>query len=216
MQLSTDNGFAFLCAPKCASSSIEAAIAPHCNINFSGPGGLKHITARDYRAFILTYHNRVLANKPIEAFSIVREPTEWLFSWYRYRQRNDIKDPAHPFHHNYTGHLRFEEFVEAYLSDGKRPSFANVGNQTRFHTLEDGSIGVERIFDMASLDRVAAYLSEKLGKPIELPMKNKAPEMAMELSSARQMALQKKLELDYLLYNSVRANDGELKTEIPS
>ena len=214
MQLSTDSGFAFLCAPKCASSSIEAAIAPFCNINFSGPGGLKHITARDYRAFILAYHNRVLANKPIEAFSIVREPTEWLFSWYRYRQRNDIKDPAHPFHHNYTGHLTFEEFVDAYLTDGKRPSFANVGNQTRFHTLADGSVGVERIFAMACLDRVAAYLSEKLGKRIELPMKNKAPEMAMELTSARRTQLREAMAADFALYERVLESAGELVTAV--
>ena len=134
----------FSLCPKCASSSIEAAIAPFCNINFSGPGGLKHITARDYRSHILAYHQRVLANRPIEAFSIVREPIEWLFSWYRYRQRNDIRNPDHPFHRNYTGDMSFETFVEAYLEPDKRPSFANVGNQARFHLLEDGSVGVER------------------------------------------------------------------------
>jgi len=214
MQLSTDGGFAFLCAPKCASSSIEEAIAPFCNINFSGPGGLKHITARDYRSQILAYHHRVLANRPIEAFSIVREPVEWLFSWYRYRQRKDIMNPDHPFHRNYTGNMSFEAFVEAYLAEGKRPGFANVGNQARFHTLADGSVGVERIFDMGRLDRVAAYLSSKLNRPIELPLRNKAPEMAMELGDARQAMLRSAMAPDYALYESVLANDGELVTSV--
>lgn len=214
MQLSSDCGFAFLCAPKCASSSIEAAIAPFCNINFSGPGGLKHITARDYRSHILSYHNQVLAKHTVEAFSIVREPTEWLFSWYRYRQRSDIKKPDHPFHHNYTGDMTFEAFVDAYVQDGKRPSFANVGNQARFHTLSNGAIGIERLFDMARLDRVATYLSHKLGRVIELPIKNKAPEMAMQLSDDRRAALRKALDTDYSLYGQVVDNDGELVSVI--
>ena len=212
MQLSSEGGFAFLCAPKCASSSIEAAIAPFCNINFSGPGGLKHITARDYRSHILVYHNRVLASRPIEAFSIVREPVDWLFSWYRYRQRNDIKNPDHPFHRNYTGDMTFEAFVDAYLEQGKRPGFANVGNQARFHLLEDGSVGVERIFDMAQLDRVADYLSTKLKRSIELPVKNKAPDKVMQLSDDRKIALRGALKEDYALYESVLQSGGELVT----
>ena len=214
MQLSTDAGFAFLCAPKCASSSIEAAIAPFCNINFSGPGGLKHITARDYRSHILAYHQRVLANRPIEAFSIVREPIEWLFSWYRYRQRNDIRNPDHPFHRNYTGDMSFETFVEAYLEADKRPSFANVGNQARFHLLEDGSVGVERIFDMTRLDRVAAYLSNKLNRAIELPVKNKAPEVAMQLGEDRKQDLRRALAKDFALYDRVQQSHGELITQV--
>lgn len=214
MQLSTRAGFAFLCAPKCASSAIEAAIAPFCNINFSGPGGLKHITARDYRTHILAYHHRVLTNYPIEAFSIVREPIEWLFSWYRFRQRDDIRSPDHPQHRNYTGNMSFETFVEAYLDPDNSSSLVNVGNQSRFHLLEDGSVGVERIFDMTRLDRVAGYLSHKLNRPIELPVKNKAPEMVMRLSEDRKQDLRRALAKDYTLYNRVRQGDGELITQL--
>lgn len=214
MQLSTQHGFAFLCAPKCASSSIESVLAPHCNVNFSGPGGLKHITARDYRDTILRYHKRVLSQRPIETFSIFREPTEWLFSWYRYRQRDDIKQPDHPFHRNYTGDMSFEDFVSGYLKADNRPNFANVGNQTRFHTLKDGRIGVERIYAMSHLDQVASYLSERLGKPVELPIKNKAPEIAMQLSDQAMSALLEILADDYAIWERIIDADGVLITEI--
>ena len=214
MQLSTQHGFAFLCAPKCASSSIESVIAPYCNVNFSGPGGLKHITARDYRDTILRYHKRALSQRPIETFSIFREPIEWLFSWYRYRQRDDIKQPDHPFHRNYTGDMSFEDFVQGYLSSEKRPTFANVGDQARFHTLKGGCIGVERIYAMSRLDQVAGYLSERLGTSVELPVKNKAPEMAMQLSEQATSALREALADDYAIWQRILDADGVLVTEV--
>jgi hypothetical protein len=214
MQLSTQYGFAFLCAPKCASSSIESVIAPYCNVNFSGPGGLKHITARDYRDTIYRYHRRALSQRPIEAFSIFREPVEWLFSWYRYRQRDDIKQPDHPFHRNYTGNMSFEDFVDGYLREEQRPTFANVGDQARFHTLKGGQIGVERIYGMHRLDQVAAYLSERLGVVIELPVKNKAPEMAMTLSASKATALKQTLAQDYAIWQRILDADGVLVSTV--
>ena len=189
MQLSSHHGFAFLCAPKCASSSIESAIAPYCNVNFSGPGRIKHINAQDYRETILRYHRQKLGMQPIEAFSIFRDPLEWLFSWYRYRQRNDIKHPGSPMHHWYTGNMSFEHFVDAYCNSTPRPKFANVGNQARFHSLRDGRIGVEKIFAMTRLDKVESYLSDRLNTEIKLPHKNAAPGTPVPSSDSRLLSL---------------------------
>ncbi len=210
MQLSSDHGFAFLCMPKCASSSIEAAIAPYCNINFSGPGGIKHITAKDYREYILAFHNKARPRTTIESFCVMREPIDWLFSWYRYRQRKDLTDPKHEFHHNYTGNMSFDDFVEGYLAEGKRPPFANVSSQGAFLKLDDGSVGVDTVYAMERLDLVAEFLSQKLGTKIELPMRNKAPEMAMSLSADNRVRLEKSLADDIAIYRQV-SQDGRMR-----
>lgn len=207
MQLSSVHGFAFLCMPKCASSSIEAAIGPYCNINFSGPGGIKHINAQDFREFILAFHNKARPRTAIESFCVMREPIDWLFSWYRYRQREDLTNPNHEFHHNYTGNISFDEFVEAYLAEGKRPPYANVSTQRAFLKLKDGSVGVDVVYAMDRLDLVARYLSEKLGTSIELPVRNKAPSMAMELSAKNRSRLESRLAEDIEIYRQVH-RDG--------
>jgi hypothetical protein len=204
MQLSSNHGFAFLCMPKCASSSIEAAITPFCNINFSGPGGIKHINAQDFRDYILAFHNKARPRTTIESFCVMREPIDWLFSWYRYRQRRDLTNPNHEFHDNYTGNISFDEFVESYLTEGKRPPYANVSTQGAFLKLKDGSVGVDVVYSMDRLDLVARYLSEKLATSIELPVRNKAPEMAMELSSKNRSRLESKLAEDIEIYQQVR------------
>ena len=75
-------------------------------------------------------------------------------------------------------------------------------------------MGVERIFDMTRLDRVAAYLSNKLNRAIELPVKNKAPEVVMQLGEDRKQDLRRALAKDYALYDRVQQSDGELITQV--
>ena len=50
-----------------------------------------------------------------DVVSVMREPIDWLGSWYRYRTRDARKDPAHRNSANYTGNVRFEEFVRAVI-----------------------------------------------------------------------------------------------------
>lgn len=191
--------------PKCASSSIESALAKHCNINFSGKDRIKHINAQDFRDYILAYHTKVLGNSSILTFCLMRDPTDWLFSWYRYRQRNHLKKPDHPFAHNYTGDISFDTFVEAYLSPEERPSFARLPRQMDFLRLRNGDLGVDRIFDMNRIDLVAEFLSERIGEQIEIPRKNVAPKMEMELSEALSDRLREFLQEDEALYRQVHA-----------
>jgi hypothetical protein len=89
-----------------------------------------------------------------------------------------------------------------------------VGDQARFHTLKGGQIGVERIYGMHRLDQVAAYLSERLGVVIELPVKNKAPEMAMTLSASKATALKQTLAQDYAIWQRILDADGVLVSTV--
>lgn len=201
--MSTRHGFAFLCMPKCASSSIESAIADHCNINFSDHHRFKHINARDFRTYILGYRDKAVGDLSITTFCLMRDPLDWLFSWFRFRQRPELRDPAHPFHHNYAGNVSFDDFALAYARKGERPDYANLPTECDFLLLENGEIGVDRIYAMERLDLVAGFLSERIGRRIRLPRKNRSPRMPMQLGSAAREALEHYLERDIALYRRV-------------
>lgn len=202
MQLSTKYGFAFLCMPKCASTSVENAISDHCNLSTGGHPSIKHINIRKYKAYIEALHMELLPKKKVETFCLMREPIEWLGSWYRYRSRKELENEKHPNHKNYTGNITFSEFLEEYLKDEKLP-YAKVENQFQFVCLKDGSVGVDRIFKMEALDQVEAYLSDKIGEKIIIPRLNVSPEVAVDVDVGLCERVRDKLRKDYELYESL-------------
>ena len=202
MQLSTKFGFAFLCMPKCASTSIEKEIKNYCNVNISGYPGLKHINAINFHKHILSFHKKVFPKKKIEIFCMMREPIQWAHSWYRYRTRSELRSPRNPAHSNYTGNMDFNEFVEGVLQK-KQESFARIGMQSKFMCLADGSSGVDHIFPVEDMSRVESYLSGKIGKAVKIDASNVSPVKKFELDNELQAKLQIYFAKDYSLYNSI-------------
>lgn len=177
MQLSLTHKFAFLCLPKCGSTSVEKALRKHCPIHLAGHPSLKHINATTFDEHIRPLLKKADPHREIETFCIMREPVDRVRSWYEYQLRPEIKDPSHRAHDRYNGHISYREFVEIVISKGKpdtRPRFARIGTQAGFIRLPDKSIGVDRIFRLDRMDEVTAYLSEKLGQPIEIRRENKS------------------------------------------
>ncbi|WP_194865053.1 sulfotransferase family protein [Alloalcanivorax profundimaris] len=208
MLLSSKHGFAFLCMPKCASTSIEIALRNYCTVRITGQPDLKHMDARTYHRYIGDMHKKLLPDVSIEVVCMMREPLEWLHSWYRYRTREELKDPTHPNRNNYTGGLEFDEFLKAYMSR-ERPPFADVGSQRQFLELENGSLGVDRIFRVDDMEGLKSYFREKLGEEIEIPNENVSPSMPMELGRFREWRIKRYLSKEYELYHSLPGGSGE-------
>jgi hypothetical protein len=202
MLMSTQYGFAFLCNPKCASTSVESVLKKHCNIRFTGPSNIKHINARNFDACILKLHGELTAHRPIESFCLIRNPVDWLESWYRYRSRPELAQAkARKQQLRYVGDISFSDFVEAYLLPAnERPAFARLSTQFDFMRLQDGSIGVDRIYPLERMDKVREFLSGKIGKPIEFPTKNVSPETPAELEEDLRARLLDRLKKDATLY----------------
>ena len=175
MKLSVTHNFAFLCNPKCGSTSIEKAIAKHCRVSFGGHPTLKHINAKTYHKHIFPMLKKAGMADRIETFCIMREPVERVFSWYRYQMRPLLKDPSHPNHSKYTGNISFEQFVLGFLADKKPAYSAKIGHQADFITLADGSVGVDKIFRLSDMAGVEKYLTEKVGKEVKIPHRNVSP-----------------------------------------
>jgi hypothetical protein len=203
MKISTKHGFAFLCMPKCASTSVETAIRKYCNVHFWGYPALKHIDAKDFHKYILAFHRKALPKVSIETFCIMREPIEWLHSWYKYRSRDELKEAAHPFRRNYTGDISFNQFVDSCLAGDDAPSYAKVGSQAEFVRLEDGTIGVDRIFRLERMEQVSEYLTEKVGEEITFSHRNQSPPRSLALDRSRRQRLMRYYSADYEVYESI-------------
>lgn len=206
MQLSTRFGFAFLSMPKCASSAIEAAIKPLCNINYLGHPLLKHINADHFDRYVRPLHAELLPQSHIETFCLMREPLSWIESWYRYRSRKELSNPQHKAHKNYTGQITYNEFIHAFLLNRSIPSYAKLSNQIQFVLLNNNLIGVDRIFPMERMDLVSEYIAEKTGKNITIKPMNTSPEKQIVLADDLKEELMKYFEQDLKLYEIVMKN----------
>ena len=194
MNLSSKYKFAFLCMPKCASTSIERAIAKYSDITFKGDSGQKHMRAHQFRTEVDGF---------IETFCIMRDPIDWLGSWYRYRSRPALEGTP-----NYTGTMTFDHFIEGYLSRNKPPYATFIDKQSDFFTMPSHTCGVDVIFDMKRLDLVEKYLSTKIGTDIVLPYTNSSPKKEQKdlvISGSVRAKLNKKIEKDVLIYNTIAA-----------
>lgn len=157
-------------------------------------------------------HRKLFPSKKIESFCLIRDPHEWIESWYRYRSRDDLKNPKHPNHKNFTGNISYDEFIDAYISKGARPSFANLGTQYNFMKLDTGEIGVDYIFSMDRVDLVIEFIKKITNKDIKIPLTNISPKINTELGAALKEQLNEYLKIDIALYNLVKSEGKFNKT----
>lgn len=190
-----DQRLAFLATPKTGSTAIAAALESLAAVSVQRPPLLKHTTVHRYRRFIGPY----LAAASKEEFTLValmREPADWLGSWYRYRQREDTELERS------TRGISFDAFVQAWCRD-PQPEFAAVGSQGRFLRPRQGA-GVDRLFRYEEIATFVEFLEDRLGCEIILPRLNVSPPGATELSAQTEALLREVAAEDFALYGSLQ------------
>jgi hypothetical protein len=189
-----DQRLAFLATPKTGSTAIAAALESLAAVSIQRPPLLKHTTVHRYRRFIGPYLEAASKGE-FTVVALMREPRDWLGSWYRYRQREDI-DPAKS-----TRGMSFDEFVLAWCKD-PRPDFADVGSQERFLRPRQG-LGVDRLFRYEEIDRFVAFLEDRLNCEVILPRLNVSPTGTTELSAATEALMREVAAPDYAMYETL-------------
>lgn len=190
-----DQRLAFLATPKTGSTAIEAALESLASVVIQRPPVLKHTTAQRFHRFLGPYLE-VASGHSFVVTALMREPVSWLGSWYRYRQRDDVTDPA-----KRTNGVSFDEFVRAWCSDNP-PDFANLGAQSRFLQPKKGR-GVDRLFRYEDIDTFVHFLEDRLDCVITLPRLNVSPEGDLALSDATRALLHEVAAADFELYDSI-------------
>lgn len=191
----------FLAVPKTGTSAIERALSSRVSVLFRDPPGLKHTNARGFEKNYRNLFERKNL-KSLETMAVMRDPLDWLGSWYRYRRRDALS--GHP---NSTENVSFDQFVEAYLLDVK-PPFADIGSQGRFVTDDSGDLLVNHLFSYNDLPVAIEFLSNRLKVPIELNVLNKSPEKTLKLSDNLVSQVHSALHLDFQIFEALK--DGPL------
>ncbi|MCT2538492.1 sulfotransferase family protein [Sedimentimonas flavescens] len=186
----------FLATPKAGSSAVEAALEPLASVVMQRPAELKHMSAVDfYRHIGPCLSER--AGAEFTTVALMREPIEWLRSWYRFRQRDDYDDPQHPM----SG-LSFDAFARDYIS-AVQPAHAAVGTQSEILTDSTGKLLVDRVFRYEAIDQFVQFLEDRLDCAITLPRVNVPPAVDVKLSPATEAALRVAMTRDIDLYRVI-------------
>ena len=189
-----DQRLAFLATPKTGSTAIAAALESLAAVSIQRPPLLKHTTVHRYRRFVGPYLEAA-SKDTFTLVALMREPRDWLGSWYRFRQREETDAERS------TAAMSFDDFVQAWCQD-PRPAFADVGSQARFLRPRQG-VGVDRLFRYEEIDGFVAFLEDRLDCEVILPRLNVSPAGATDLSPATEALLHEVAAEDFTLYRTL-------------
>lgn len=133
-------------------------------------------------------------------FGVMRDPIEWIVSWYRYRKGNNIKPGL-------SANMSFEEFWE--LNDWNK-IFVATGKkrlQSQFFCGPDGEILVDYIIPYAELSTHFSPIARSLGVNKAIPRENtsKIKRDSVELSDDLKARMREFYAEDYAMMDRIAA-----------
>jgi hypothetical protein len=188
-----------LSVPKTGTTAYQTALAPHAAMIVRDPPELKHALVFRYNRFYRPALEKFIG-APLDVVAVMREPVDWLGSWYRYRRRPFTKGQRTSTHD-----VTFDEFIDAYTR-GDKPPFANVGSQAKFLEPQKNGTAVTHLFryeDQAGLRR---FLQDRLAVPFETVQENASPEIPLDLSAETEAKLRRKCADEFTLWDGIGEN----------
>ncbi|MFV0383412.1 hypothetical protein [Paracoccus sp. (in: a-proteobacteria)] len=183
--------------PKTGSHSYIEHLQDQADVVFRHPQQLKHMGLTKFTSKIRPLFQQV--GKPLDHFAYFREPVDWVWSWYRYRTRPEIRDRDASTHG-----ISFDQFVDAVVADAP-PPFALIGRQSHLVTSNAAPFVIDHIFRYDNATQANEYLSDKLGKKVCPPQRlNVSPEMPKEISRKTIAKLENALTREFEIYESAR------------
>ena len=190
MLVSLRHRIVILSMPKTATTSIDHALSPLCEMVFRQNPRIKHLNYRKFKRLVGPLLERAeLRRADVEVICLMRDPSRWVSSWYRYLSQKHFRN-----NELYTGDMTYQEYIEK-RTVGKDEA---TTNQINFLLGFNGKIGVDRLFRMED-DDWKTYLSAKFGQEIEFPYKN-----VTRIEETEVIDLRTVLPLHYQLYDSLR------------
>lgn len=189
-----DHRLVFLATPKAGSTAVELALESLASAAIQRPAALKHTDIAAYRRHVGPWLH-AQTGEEFATVALMREPVEWLRSWYRFRQRDDHDDPLHPMEG-----VSFARFARDYAAPGGPEALA-IGSQSRFLTDDAGR--VDRIFRYEQMEAFVEFLEDRLDCAIELPRINVPPAVDVHLPAEDETLLRARMSADLALYRAI-------------
>lgn len=207
-----------LSQPKTGTTALEAVLSPRASISVSKPPELKHMSYRGFMKFVapLIEAQTGLDRSDYEVIAVMREPVDWLGSWYRYRTRDELKKPGNPRSVNFTGNMSFDDFVvDVCQPERQQPQHARIKTPSWVALGGKDAIGIDRLFPYKALDSFFDYIIERTGKPIETKTANVSPRMDLSLTAETLARLKLHFAFEFALYGAL-ARDGHVPEQFRS
>ena len=188
-------GFVFLSSTKSGSTALEEAFAPYAQVILRGPPRLKHANASAMHRFVeplLEAHG--FPRDSYEVSAIIREPLDWLLSWWRYRSRDELRRGSKA--DVYAGNTSFEDWANHQIDNEMR----GIGRMSRFVSRPDGTMGVDRLWRYDNLEGAHAWMSECVGKKVPLAQVNVSPPRQYDVPEALRHRIETYFAPEYELY----------------
>lgn len=193
MLASVDYKFVVLLQQKTGTTALEAGLRKHAQFHVGGKPRWKHLDYREYKDIFGDYFER----QGCEVFGVVRDPISHMKSIYRFRARDNLRKRKRMS----VQHRSFEEFVAAW-SKPKVPGFADYKRPRDFFRTPEGGVAPITYYRYESLPDLVALLSEKIGQPIALPVRNQSPPMEIE-HDWDALRASPKMQAEYDFYESL-------------
>ena len=191
---------AILANPKTGTTALEHALAGTADLIIRNPSEMKHFTISQFN-FRFRSMCEKFAHTPMQTLCLIREPVDWLGSWYRYRQRDDVAGQIVS-----TRGLSFEQFVQGYLMP-ERPKWADVGDQVKFVTPKSGTPGIDYLFQYEQMHYAIEFLKQRLpgrSDSLQLPRTNMSPQADLTLSHETRRELERICADQFELWHNVK------------
>ena len=203
-----------LSQPKTGTTALDHALSPRASIAVNNPPPMKHIPYHKFMTFVAPWLQAQtgLAREQYDVVSVMREPIDWLGSWYRYRTREQLKDAGSKKRRgNYTGNVSFDEFVQEVLKPkGERATYAGLGSPCGVALRSDGGIGCDRIFPYEDLSGLHEMIQERTKRPVDLTLMNVSPDGDMTLAEETRARLTAEWRFAFDLHASL-SRDGTIE-----
>lgn len=193
MMVFFEQNLVFLSMPKTASTAYIEALAPHASMLIRYPSRLKHITHRwfDNRLRPMLEKQQ---QKRLDTLSVIRHPIDWLGSWYRYRQRDTLKNTPRSTHH-----ISFDEFVLDYIKQTP-PEHADVGDQAKFLQPANKDAEITYLFQYEDQSGLVQFLENRLQVKIKPKKRHVSPQKLLTLDPETELKLRKKCHRQFEIW----------------
>ncbi|MFP4044453.1 MAG: sulfotransferase family 2 domain-containing protein [Rhodosalinus sp.] len=198
MLIGVEKRFVFVANTKSASTTIEHAMMEHAEIHRAGSPKRKHIPLVEiYRAYDSLFGQPEHRPETYFAFGVMREPVDWILSWYRYRKGNDVQAPL-------SEDMTFARFWERNDWNITRPDGRRHLQRQIFCDSGDRVLA-DVIIPYHDLEAGFARICNALGLPDRLQRKNvsRIREIAEPIPPSLQAEMRAFYAPDYELFDSL-------------
>lgn len=163
MLISVKKKFVFIANSKTASTSIENALTKFAEINRNGGAQRKHVKwLKVKREYKFLFNLKKYRPESFFRFGVVREPIEWVLSWYNYRRGNKKVQHTLPFN------TTFEQFWA-------KDEWLKNASQKHHFTDNDGICRFDLIMPQHEIKTMFPIVMKSLGlAQVKLPISNKS------------------------------------------